>query len=518
MTIANLFQFKNKEIKALHLNWIAFFICFYAWFNMAPLATTMIKSAGGWLTMDDIKLFAICNVALTIPARMFFGMLQDKFGPRKCFTLLMILMAIPCFLFAWGDSKLQLLLSRLFLSMVGASFSIGIHMTALWFKPKDVGFAEGFYAGWGNFGAAGAAMTLPWIALNIFGGDDGWRYAITANAVVMFAFAFIYYYSMTDGPKGTYQSKPRGANALEVSTWADMYKHIIGVVLVYGILCLLVWKIQDKGYMGETGGLIAYAALALLIIHQVFQVVKVNVPILKKGVPEDDKYHYNSVIALNATYFANFGSELAVVSMIPAFFEMTWKLTPATAGLIAASYSFVNLIARPLGGYLSDKFTNRKAVMIFYMLGIAAGYFLMGLMTSAWPLVLATIIVIGASFFVQGAEGATFGIVPMVKRRLTGQIAGMAGAYGNVGAVTFTFLYTFVSANTMFLIMAGCSAASALICLLWLKEPEGSFSEEYKLSSVDKALQEHDQKKIVVSPFVKKPDGKNEPSFQTLHN
>src|SRR3989304_10097664 len=100
MTVATLFKFRSKDIQALHLNWIEFFICFYVWFNMAPLATTIIKAAGGCLTMDYIKLFAICNVALTIPARMFFGMLQDKFGPRKCFTALMVLMAIPCFFFA----------------------------------------------------------------------------------------------------------------------------------------------------------------------------------------------------------------------------------------------------------------------------------------------------------------------------------------------------------------------------------------------------------------------------------
>ena len=487
MVVRDLFRVKNPEIKALHFTWIAFFISFYAWFNMAPLATTMINSTG-WLTMDDIKLFAICNVALTIPARIFFGMLQDKFGPRLCFSGLMILMSIPCFMFAFGNSTTQLLVSRLFLSFIGASFSIGIHMTALWFKPKSIGFAEGFYAGWGNFGAAGAAMTLPWIALEVFGGVNGWRYAIAANATVLLVYGIIYYFSITDGPADAKLSRPRKASALEVSSWKDLYKHIIGMILVFGVLAIVVWKIQSKGFIGNTGAIVSYAIIALVIIQQVYQIVKVNAPILRKGIPEDDKYHYNSVIALNTTYFANFGSELAVVSMIPAFFEMTWKLTPASAGMIAASYSFVNLIARPLGGYLSDKFTNRKKVMIMYMIGIAIGYGLMGFMTSAWPLVLATIVVIGASFFVQGAEGATFGIAPMIKRRLTGQIAGMAGAYGNVGAVVFTFLYTFIDANSMFLVMAGCSALSAIVCVLFLKEPKGAFSDEYELSSVDNEL------------------------------
>src|SRR3990170_316606 len=361
MKVSELFQIKRQEIKALHLNWIAFFICFYVWFNMAPLATTMIKAAGGWLTMDDIKLFAICNVALTIPARMFFGMLQDKFGPRKCFTALMILMAIPCFFFAWGDSKMQLLLSSLFLSMVGASFSIGIHMTALWFKPKDVGFAEGFYAGWGNFGSAGAAMTLPWIALSLFGGGaNGWRYALAANAIVMLAYGVLYFFVITDGPAGAPQHKPRKTSAMEVSTWFDMIKLIAVTIPLFGILSILVWRIQNFGYLSPNGAIIAYAAIVAIIIYQIIQVLRVNIPILKKGVPEDDKYKFNNVVALNTTYFANFGAELAVVSMLPSFFEATFKLTPTNAGLIAASFAFVNLIARPLGGVLSDRLSSRK--------------------------------------------------------------------------------------------------------------------------------------------------------------
>nr|WP_290984520.1 hypothetical protein [Halomonas sp.] len=47
--------------------------------------------------------------------------------------------------------------------------------------------------------------------------------------------------------------------------------------------------------------------------------------------PDDDKYSFNSVAALNSTYFANFGAELAVVSMLPIFFEATWGLNAATA-------------------------------------------------------------------------------------------------------------------------------------------------------------------------------------------
>ncbi|MBW7957772.1 MAG: MFS transporter [Deltaproteobacteria bacterium] len=488
MQVSDLFKYKNPEIKALHLTWIAFFISFFVWFNMAPLATTMMKSLG-WLTMKDVKILAICNVALTIPARLITGMALDKFGPRRVFSVLMVIMAIPALVFAFGNSFAQLLASRLVLSSIGASFVVGIHMTALWFKPKDIGFAEGFYAGWGNFGSAGAAMTLPYIALYLFGGAEGWRYALAVSAIIMAAYGVFYWFAITDGPAGSIHRKPRKVAALEVSTWGDMVKLLISTVPMVGILVILVWRIQNSGYMGAGWAYVCYLVIAAIVIWQLIQVLLVNIPILKKGVPEDDKYPFNSVLALNTTYFANFGAELAVVSMLPAFFEQTWTLSAAQAGLIASSFAFVNLFARPLGGLISDRFTSRKVVMMVYMFGIACGFFFMGLMGSSWPLVLAVIVTICCSVFVQGAEGATFGIIPSIKRRLTGQISGMAGAYGNVGAVFYLFVLTFVSSKQFFFIISAGAFISFVFCLVFLKEPEGGYSEEYHLSSVDKEIE-----------------------------
>ncbi|MCE8016995.1 MFS transporter [Halomonas sp. MCCC 1A17488] len=491
MKVADLFKFRTPEIRALHLTWIAFFITFYVWFNMAPLASSMLKSVD-WLTPDDIKLFAICNVALTIPARIIVGMALDRFGPRRVFSVLMVLMSIPALVFAFGNSMTQLLVARLVLSSVGASFVVGIHMTALWFKPKHIGFAEGFYAGWGNFGSAAAAMTLPTIALTWYGGPEGWRWAIAQSAIVMAAYGVFYWFAITDGPDAKAHRKARKAMAMEVSSWADMIKLILWTIPLVGVLGILVWRIQNLGYLSTTGATIAYLVIAAVVLYQVVQILRVNVPILKKGVPEDDKYSFNSVAALNSTYFANFGAELAVVSMLPMFFEQTWGLTAAAAGLIASSFAFVNLVARPMGGLVSDRLGNRRFVMLSYMFGIGIGFVLMGLLNAKWPLVIAIAITIFTSFFVQGAEGATFGIIPSIKRRITGQISGMAGAYGNVGAVVYLTIFTFVTPTQFFFIIATGAFLSWLICLVWLKEPEGAFDEEYYVSSVDRMIEEQE--------------------------
>ncbi|WP_261180726.1 hypothetical protein [Anaerobacillus sp. CMMVII] len=113
----------------------------------------------------------------------------------------------------------------------------------------------------------------------------------------------------------------------------------------------------------------------------------------------------------------------------------------------------------------------------------------MGMINSEWPLILAVLVTVLTSMFIQGAEGATFAVIPLIKKRITGQISGMAGAYGNVGAVVYLTIFTLVTPQTFFFILAGGAFFSFLFCLLFLDEPKGSHSEEYQLSSVDIAQQ-----------------------------
>lgn len=480
-----LIDFDQERIWILHFTWIAFFIAFYLWFNMAPLATTMLKKLS-WLTPDHLKALAIVNVALTIPARIIVGALIDRFGPRRVFSGLLIVMSVPAFIFAFGESFLQMLISRLILSSVGASFVIGIRMVAEWFPPKMVGRAEGFYAGWGNFGSAGAAMTLPWIALSWFGEyEDGWRYALAINAAVSLIYGVIYFFIVHDTPKGKTYHGIRKTQPMEVTSWGDLVQLILWSFPLVGALGLLVWRLNKLTFIPDEWMLITYGILGLIYVAHIAKVLQVNIPILKKGVLNEDKYHFNSVAALNTTYIANFGAELAVVSMLPAFFEKTFSLSPTSAGLIASSFAVVNLFARPMGGWLSDHLRNRKRIMLVYMVGIALGFLGMGFIDSTWSITVAVAITIACSVFVQGAEGATFAIIPLIKKRMTGQIAGMAGAYGNVGAVLYLTIYTFVSASEFFFIMAGGAFLSFLYCWIFLEEPKGSFDEEYIVSPTD---------------------------------
>ena len=473
----NLFSFTGKT-KILHLTWIAFFISFFVWFNHAPMLIVIKETMG--LTAEQIKTLLILNVALTIPARIIIGMLVDKFGPKRTFSTLLALGSIPCFMFAMADSFERLALARFLLGFVGAGFVIGIRMMGEWFPAKQVGVAEGIYGGWGNFGSAAAAMSLPTIAL-AFGGDDGWRYAVALTGVIALIYSVIYFFSVSDTPKGSTYFKPKRIGAMEVTSKGDLYFYILMSIPMYATLALLTWKLSPAGVSllaAETAGII-YAGIALLFVYNIYKIFHINNEHLKEEIPEIHRYKFKQVAILDLAYMVTFGSELAVVSMLPLFFYDTFHeshgVTAVMAGLLASGFAFMNLIARPGGGLISDKYGRKKSLTIF-LLGLVTGYIIMSNIDSSWSLFLAVAVTMLCSFFVQAGEGAVFAMVPLIKRRMTGQIAGMVGAYGNVGAVLFLTVLSFVSPAIFFMTIAG-AAIFVLVAIQFIEEPKGHMAE-----------------------------------------
>jgi NNP family nitrate/nitrite transporter-like MFS transporter len=467
----NIFSFAGK-MKVLHLSWMAFFITFVVWFNAAPLMLAIKDSLG--LSNEQVKTLLILNVALTIPARVIIGMLTDKYGPRVVYSALLAICSIPCFMFAVADTFEQLAIARFLMGLIGAGFVVGIRIVSEWFPANELGTAEGIYGGWGNFGSAAAAFTLPTVAL-LFGGADGWRYAIAITGVMSLLFSVIYYIGVSDTPKGSTYFRPKKGGAMEVTSKGDFYLLLLMKLPMYLTLALLAWKLLQIGMFTETITESVYFGLAMLYILDVWKTYQVNSDIFVKPVPEIERYKFKQVAVLNVLYFSTFGSELAVISMLPLFFAETFGLGMAEAGMVAASYAFMNLMSRPGGGWISDRFGRKKTLLILTA-GLAVGYYAMSQITATWSLPVAVAAAMACSFFVQAGEGAVFAAVPLIKRRLTGQIAGMTGAYGNVGAVFYLTVYSMVPTQMFFYVIA-VTAIVGFIALLLMEEPSGHIAE-----------------------------------------
>jgi NNP family nitrate/nitrite transporter-like MFS transporter len=125
---------------------------------------------------------------------------------------------------------------------------------------------------------------------------------------------------------------------------------------------------------------------------------------------------------------------------------------------------------------LSDKI-GRKITLVIATLGISATFLSLGQFTSDWPLwVVVTGTIIGG-IFSKGGSGAVYAMVPLIQRRMTGQIAGMTGAFGNIGGVMFLTVLSFVAPGTFFMVIGAMGLTTLILVTLVLKEPKGQMAE-----------------------------------------
>ncbi len=375
-TKLELLNFKSIPMRTFWITSISFFICFFAWFGIVPFMPDVVKDLG--LTPAQKWNSIILAVAGTVFARLLIGKLCDKYGPRLCYTYLLILGAIPVILLGFVQTPLQFLICRLFIGFIGASFVITQFHTSIMFAPKIVGTANATSAGWGNLGGGANRLGMPLIAAAVisFGvaEDIAWRYSMVIAGFLCLAMGLIYYFFTQDTPKGNF---------------ADLKKS------------------------GE-------------------------MPMLKKDeVSFLSTLKDYRVWILFLVYAACFGMELTVYGTMDDYLQNRFGLDRSTAGNLVLSFALMNIFARTLGGYFGDLFGKLKGLrgrVIFLALILAAEGAMLSLFSITTSLAVGMIFLIAFSLTVQMAEGATFSVVPFINKKAIGSISGIVGAGGNVGA------------------------------------------------------------------------------------
>lgn len=474
----NIFDFSQDNIRILHYSWLAFFIAFFMWFAHASLMP-YIKITFG-LSDPQAKVLLFLNVALTIPAATFTGALVDKYGPRLLFTLLLGVAGVFCLFFAAAQTYSQLAAARFLLGFTGAGFVIGIRLVTEWFPARQAGSAQGIYGGWGNFGAAIANFTLPAMAV-IFASvmTDGWRGAVAVVGIVAIFYAVLFYVKVRNTPKGATYFAPKKFGPMEITSKGDFLLYVVMCIPMFLAMAIICWRLSPAGVdlLSEGVTYAIWVGLAGWFCWQVFSIYRINAVNLKTSVSELHRYKFKQVAMLNLSYMVTFGSEVAAVSMLPLLFTNdVYAYSPGKAAFLAGVFMAMNLIARPGGGYLSDKIGRKKTLMITVVMS-GIGYFGLAQMSSEWNFFVILMIVVFSAFFVQAGAGATFGIVPTIKRRLTGQIAGLTGAYGNVGAASFLLVYSLFDAQIFFMVISIACFIVFILLQFFLDEPSGQIAE-----------------------------------------
>jgi MFS transporter, NNP family, nitrate/nitrite transporter len=382
-TAIHLLDFHSIPMRTFHMTWMAFFLCFFGWFGLAPLMPVIRNELH--LTKEQVGNSAIAAVAITILVRILMGWLCDRIGPRRAYTGLLVLGSLPVMGVGLSHDYTSFLIFRLAIGAIGASFVITSYHTSVMFAPNVVGTANAATAGWGNLGGGVTQFAMPLLfsAFMSFGAGSwwSWRLAMLAAGIALLLTGIAYYFLTEDTPDGDFKTL-RAQGAFDNASRAPG----------------AFWNVCRDPRVW---------ALALL-------------------------------------YAASFGVELTIDNFAALYFTDYFSLSLKMAGLVASTFGMMNLFARALGGMVSDRCNRRwglrgRASLLSYTIAAEGMAMMLFSRMHALPLAIASMMFTG--LFVKMSNGANYAIVPFVNKRAIGAVAGIVGAGGNLGAVLAGFLF-----------------------------------------------------------------------------
>ena len=283
------------------------------------------------------------------------------------------------------------------------------------------GTANALVGGWGNLGGGVTQLIMGSVLFPLFkssgmSAEQAWRTVCIVPACVGFGMGIITIMFSDDAPKGNY---------------AEMKKH---------------------GIMAEVSAAASFRTGAL---------------------------NFNTWL-LFIQYACCFGVELTMNNAAAMYFRTTFDLTTEKAAAIASLFGWMNLFARGVGGYVSDKANAKMGMrgrLAFQTLCLCAEGIMVFIFANSTSLGFAIFLMVIFSSFVQAAEGSTYGIVPYVNPPATGSIAGIVGAGGNCGAVAFGLGFRNLETMQAFYLMASCICASGVLSIfIFIKGHAGLFT------------------------------------------
>jgi len=376
-TRLELFNFTSRPMRAFHVTWVSFFLCFFAWFGMAPLMPVIRKELG--LSKEQIGNIMIAAVAVTILARLLIGWLCDRFGPRRVYAGLLAVGALPVMGIGLADDYLSFLLFRLAIGAIGASFVVTQFHTSSMFAPNVVGTANATAAGWGNLGGGVAQIVMPLVFTGFLtlGLSEGsaWRVAMVVPGVLMLVASVAYLRWTHDRPDGDWKRPASSQKSLRAFAAAarDPRTWVIG--LAYGA-CFGVE----------------------LTVHN-----------------------------MAALYFHD-------------RFALDLKAAGLVAGTFGVLALFARTLGGYAGDRVGSRRGLRGRVVTLAALLAAEGVMLVVFSRmDSLPLAIATLVIFG--LFTHMSAGATYAVSPFLRPEAVGAVAGIVGAGGNIGAVAAGFLF-----------------------------------------------------------------------------
>lgn len=184
----------RKSHKILCLNTLGFTVCFAAWMLNGVLVAFLVENqVFSWTPVEVGWLLGI-PVLTGAVSRFPAGLLTDKYGGKWIYGGLLLFCAIPMYFLSYADDYFTYALMSFGFGLTGASFSIGIAYTSIWYPRNAQGTALGIF-GAGNAGAAITTLCAPILleSLTDHGNNiENWRILPQIYAAVLAVMGVIF--------------------------------------------------------------------------------------------------------------------------------------------------------------------------------------------------------------------------------------------------------------------------------------------------------------------------------------
>ncbi len=384
-------------------NWKALLACFLyfdtgftVWVMFGPLAPFISKDLA--LTPSRAAFLVAVPVLVAAIVRVTLGNSFQSIDGRRLALLGMALSAVPAcvLLLPIAPTYTLLLIMGAFLGVGGASFAIALPMAGSSYPPRVQGLVLGLAAA-GNVGAVVDGFVFPGLAQHF-----GWQRA-GAAVLPLLALAAV---AVALWAEDRSVKSGNGARAL-----LGFAISLIGVIA----LALLV----SAGFFGggSTGVLLLPllgALVALAVLPRKYLAV----------LAERDTW----VVML--IYSITFGGFVGMSSYVSLLLTTQYELSKVDAGLMMAALSFTGAMVRPIGGWIADRVSGVKALLVLLAAISLCNFAFAALM----PPLAGGVALLAALYLGFGlGNGATFQLVPHRWKGKTGLMTGIIGAAGGIG-------------------------------------------------------------------------------------
>lgn len=174
--------------------------------------------------------------------------------------------------------------------------------------------------------------------------------------------------------------------------------------------------------------------------------------------------------ALTLFYFMAFGGFVAMFLYLPKLLVDVYDLSKTDAGSRAAGFALLAVVARPLGGWVSDRIGAINVLTVSFV-GTAA---LAGVLAAFYErMVPLTVACLSLAVFLGLGTGAVFKLVPEWFPDRVGAVTGVVGAAGGLGGFFPPLVMAFVNSQTGSYTLGFVLMAAVAVIALFVLRAQG---------------------------------------------